>query len=652
MRVKDSGASRHSHKTEHSSPRTEPRRAERQESQREATRGASASARNQPAPRSTKAEPARGAAQGAASAAGRGAASTARQAQRESAAEAQREATRGASATGRGAVTPPTVGARPATAPATPAATPARPAAAPATPAAAPAAPAQPEQKNWLGEFGMGVADAFGVSHLFQKETWTEAGQGLNMLVQDPGRAASIIGEEFKNNIGDPAMRGLNYAIQNPSGAATILKDEAVNAAQSFKTNIIDKSIAGARLLFTDPARSVEILADSPRELGQIAGTAAGVALDAASGGSTRVARTTVTVAEEAAETAISQGVRQLTPNPGALVNAAVPNTPAPGAASALAHQADAVPTHLPTVRPDAPVPVTVSPRPAAAAATPPTRPNAVVSFGENAQLGDIRIGDVAGRDVVNHRAQLPVAGRPASEIADAVASQHPAYTAFTHPGRVPVEAPRGPVVSFGPRAQAGDVAFGDVVGGSVGKFEFDMTRGAGGPVPGGLPSSTRPSLPARTPPVPQPELPALPNSSVVRFGEGTQIGDVSIGDVVGGNKVHLDLNGPAALNDPSVRAAADDLMQTLSQHAGATPSAPTRPSVIEFGPESQLGDVSIGDVVGGNKLAVRVKFPTDVTPAEAVEILNGVRQGLEQAYQLGELNARVNTLRFLQIPN
>jgi hypothetical protein len=125
------------------------------------------------------------------------------------------------------------------------------------------------------------------------------------------------------------------------------------------------------------------------------------------------------------------------------------------------------------------------------------------------------------------------------------------------------------------------------------------------------------------------------------------------VGDIVSGNKVHLDLYGPATLNDPSVMRASEELMETLRQHTDAMPAPSHVPTVVEFGPEAQLGDISMGDVVGGNKLAVRVKFPNDVTPAEAVEILHGVRDGLEWAHQIGEMNTQtVNALRFLHIPN
>lgn len=483
----------------------------------------------------------------------------------------------------------------------------------------------------------MGVADSFGVSQFFEKENWDTAGRGLNLLVTDPGRAGQILGEEFKNHIADPAMRGLNYAIQNPSGAANILQEEATAAAQSFQAGVSDlarRTAAGAQFLYRDPVGAGQVLVNSPRELGQVAGTAAGVALDFASAGSTRAARVGVSVAGEVAETALTQTARQLAPNPGAVVDAAIPNAPSP------------------RIRPDAPAPAAPA-RPSSAPVEVTVRPGDRVSYPAGSQLGDVRLRDVAGGDVVTHRAELPLAGRPANEIASQVAAQTPGYSRFTHPS-TPAGSVRDPAVSVGANSQMGDLTIDRVAGGSIGDFEFNFTRGSGANPPAAPAVASRPPAAPSTSSV-APQGQTVPTtSSVVNFSDATQVGDVTVGDIAGRNMVNIGVDAPSSvLTSPEVQAAGMELVETLSRHTTSMPPPPLpNGGLVDIGAGTQMGDVTLGNLAGGHMLEVNVRLPHDVTPTEAANILRGLRDGLEQAWQLGEASTRSrNSARFSHIP-
>jgi hypothetical protein len=234
---------------------------------------------------------------------------------------------------------------------------------------------------------------------------------------------------------------------------------------------------------------------------------------------------------------------------------------------------------------------------------------------------GNLRLGSIAGQGFVDASRTLPMAGRSSSEIAGQIARSVQDYKSFVRPPGAP-----GSVdISLGVD-RVGDIHIDEVVGGSHGTFEFRFTRGEGGSP--GLSASPGPSGASSA------QAPRGGNSSAhVDLGSGGQFGDVNIRTVVGGQSVSLQVKAPASVQaSPEVAAAMKALSETLQRHATESSAVASNVRIDLSHPNGlQAGDVDIGEVVNGSKLDVLVEMPADVTPKEAVQILEGVRQGLEQ---------------------
>ncbi|AKF85271.1 hypothetical protein MFUL124B02_10915 [Myxococcus fulvus 124B02] len=458
----------------------------------------------------------------------------------------------------------------------------------------------------------MGMAEALGVDVFFKQDTWREAGEGLHLLATQPGRAATVLGDEFKANVADP-LRAAGFtrdAVSNPSGPSGValrntLGFLATQAGQAVM-DVGHKSTVGFQTLLAHPGASLQVIANSPRELGQVFGTATGVGLDMISGGSSAVVRGSTRVGTEVAGSLVQTALRAGPPHPLTVVDALTPDVPHPLLAGSVDELAGplASTTQVPRHIDGASGPVSF-------------RPGAAEVIGD-----DLRLGDIVGQTRLESSVTLPTGLAP-SVLADQVAASAASYREFFSPvgppGRVEVFMSDVPPV--------GTFVFGDVVGGTKGAFEFNFVPGAAVPQLAPLP----PAGPLARPPT---QAATAPHSSTVYFGDGQVFGDIDIGDVVMGSIVSVDVNLPVAMRrDPVVAAALGDFKETLSQHMEDW--ARVRSSAhIDMGHEDWGGpDVVIRDVVRGNLLEIRINLPPDVTPVEAMWSVKGVRDGFEQIW-------------------
>ncbi|MCK8500192.1 MULTISPECIES: hypothetical protein [Myxococcus] len=458
----------------------------------------------------------------------------------------------------------------------------------------------------------MGMAEALGVDVFFKQDTWREAGEGLHLLATQPGRAAAVLGDEFKANVADP-LRAAGFtreAVSNPSGPSGVaLRNTLGSLASQAGQAVMDvghRSTVGFQTLLAHPGASLQVIANSPRELGQVFGTATGVGLDMISGGSSAVVRGSTRVGTEVAGSLVQTALRTGPPNPSTVVDALTPDVPHPllagsvdELAAPLASTAQ-VPRHIDGASGP------VSFRPGAAE---------VIDI-------DLRLGDIVGQTRLESSVTLPTGLAP-SVIADQVAASAASYREFFSPvgppGRVEVFMSDVPPV--------GAFVFGDVVRGTKGTFEFNFVPGAAVPSP----APPRPAGPLAQP---VSQAAAAPHSSMVDFGRGQVFGDIHIGDVASGSIVSMGLNVPVAMTrEPPVAAALAAFRETLSQHMEDW--ARVRSSVhIDMGHEDWGGpDVVIRDVARGNMLEVRINVPQNVTPDEAARSVQGVREGFEQLW-------------------
>jgi|GEM_PF-6426262 len=483
----------------------------------------------------------------------------------------------------------------------------AKPPQAPATP------PEQKTKKNWGAEFGLGMAESLGVDHFFKAETWRETGQGLNMLVTQPGRAANVLKDEFQQSVVKPLSAWGESARANPAGAAAGIRDGVVALAQSAGQGVQDvaqKSTLGLALLVTHPQASMQVLGDSPRELGNVFGTATGVGLDMISGGTTSVVRGSTRVGSEVAGSLMQQALRASTPSPVMLAQAATPNVTPSVFLREVGEVLDPLPAgpvqprHIAGAGGGGPVSLSLSP--------------------EDLIDGEVRLGNIAGQSIMDVRLTLPVGQLP-SQVADQIVASAPSYRDFLNtplaPGRVDIDL-RG----LSDESGIGGIQVGNVAGGSYGHFEFNFARGVEVPPPA-------PPRPVMQVPPAVPESSALaPSRATIHFGHGGSFGDLSFGDIAGRSIPSSHLTVPASLRDwLPLKSALDDLKGTLSQHLGDARRVDSS-VLIQMNPGGvPVGDVHIGDIAQGNIFSLRVGMPDDVTGQEAIDIVNGVREGLER---------------------